>query len=588
MTGRSSWAAAAALALLAPACGPAAEPQVPPPPAAPSPLGTILFAEIAAPAGLDVVHVGGGATADWLIDTLGSGGAWIDYDGDGDADLYLAQGATEAAPAGGPPDRLLRNDGTIDGVPRFTDLTRAAGLGDKRWSFGAAVGDYDGDGDADLYLCNWGPNRLYRNNGDGTFTDVAPAAGVAHAGWSVSAAWADADRDGDLDLFVVNYVDWSFERYPRRGEADSPGNPPFKWKDVEVAVGPRGLEPERDVYFRNDGDPDGDGVPRFTDATRAAGFTLREAAYGLAARFFDADDDGDADLYVANDSVANHFFVNDGTGRFVERGVLAGLAYNEQGHEQASMGIGVADFSGDGRLDLAVTNFSHDHDTLYRNDGAGQFTDVSFATGIGGVTYLTLSWGIEFWDLDHDGLEDSLLAHGHVYPQVEERDLGVTFRQRNRVFRHGPPGRFVEATAGAGPGLAPVKSSRALLPVDLEGDGDMDFVVTNLNDTPDLLRNDGAAAHWLEVRLAGTGVNRDGVGARVIVEAGGSRQVRELTTTGSYASAHLPVAHFGLGATRRVDRLEVRWPSGVVSVADGLAADRLVWLPEAAPRKAQE
>jgi hypothetical protein len=519
---------------------------------------------------------------DWIISTVGSGGAWLDYDGDGDADLYLAQGATEDNPLSGPPDQLYRNDGDPDGdgIPSFTDVTEASGLGDVLWSFGVAVADYDNDGDPDLYLMNWGVNRLYRNNGNGTFTDVAATAGVDDAGWGVSGSWGDADRDGDLDLFVTNYVEFDFDRYPPRGAVPQAGNTSPMWRNMEVVYGPRGLVAGRDVYFRNDGDPDGDGIPTFRNATEEAGLVPWQESYGLGTRFFDANDDGDLDLYVANDSLANAYFANLGDGTFREQGVITGLAYNEQGHEQAGMGIDVGDYNGDGLSDLIVTNFSHDHDTLYRNDGGGVFTDTSFPAGLGGVTYLTLGWGAEFCDLDQDGREDLFVAHGHVYPQVDERDMGTRFRQPNSVYLNVDGERFEEITERAGPGLKRVESSRAVLPVDLDGDGDLDLAVTEFNATPQLLRNDGAPGHWLQVKLVGTRSNRDGIGARVSIVAGGRRQVREITRTASFAGAVLPVAHFGLGQVDLIERLEVRWPLGDTTLQEGIAVDRLVVIHE--------
>lgn len=545
--------------------------------------GTIHFSDVSRrAAGLDVVQVGGGAAADWIIDSLGCGAAWLDHDGDGDPDLYLAQGATPEAPRAGPPDRLLRNDGDPDGdgVPAFTDVTRAAGLGDTLWSFGVAVADYDGDGDADIYVTNQGPNRLYRNDGDGTFTEIAALAGVADPSFGSSAAWSDTDRDGDLDLYVVNYVEFDFERYPRRGETPAGDASVCLWKGLEIFCGPRNLEPAPDRFYRNDGDADGDGIPAFVEATAAAGLDAG-TWFGLAAAFFDADDDGDDDLYVANDSVQNAYYVNRGDGTFEETAILAGLAYDEQGGEQAGMGIAVADYDGDGRLDLAVSNFSHDHDTLYRNEGDALFRDTSFPSGIGSPSFFALGWGVVFADFDHDAREDLFFARGHVYPQVDGADVGTTFRQRNAVFQNLGDGTFEEVTARAGDGLAPVESSRALLPVDLEGDGDLDLLVTNLNARPQLLQNTGAAGHWLAVRLVGRSKNREGIGARVTLSAGGRRQMREVRRTASYLASTLPVAHFGLGEAASVERLEVRWPSGAASVLEDVAADRLVTLSEA-------
>ncbi len=542
----------------------------------------VWFVDIAKEAGVDVTQLGGGAQGDYIVDTVGAGAAWLDYDGDLDPDLYLAQGATEAQRVG-PPDRLLRNDGDLDGdgIPHFTDVTEQAGLGDREWSFGVATADYDNDGDTDIHLANWGADRLYRNDGDSTFTELGAAAGVADARWSVSAAWSDVDRDGDLDLYVTNYVEFEFERYPARGQAGRRGEPPCRWRDIEVFCGPRNLEASADAFFRNDGDADGDGVPSFVEATREAGLLTAEPYYGLAALFVDTDNDTDDDLYVANDSQANVYFKNRGDGTFEEAGVIAGLAYNEQGYEQASMGIAAADYDGNDLFDLVVTNFSHDHDTLYRNDGMHTFTDVSYPAGIGSASYFTLGWGVAFADLDHDGWEELVVAHGHVYPQVDDHEAGTTFRQRNGIFRNLGDGHFAEMTAEAGPGFESAGSSRALLPVDLEGDGDLDLLFTSLNGIPRLLRNDGKKGHWLAVRLVGERSNRDGIGARVTVSAAGRRQARQITRSSSFAGSTLPVAHFGLGSSARVDRLEVRWPSGARVVREGIDADRELVIREA-------
>jgi hypothetical protein len=548
------------------------------PPASPRP--PFAFTDVAREAGLDVLQVGGGPDVDFIIESLGCGAAWLDYDGDGDPDLYLAQGTTLQAPDAGPPDRLLRNDGDPDGdgVPRFVDVTEPAGLGDRRWSFGVAVADYDNDGDPDLYLTNWGPNRLYRNNGDRTFTDVAPQAGVDDPRFGTSAEWSDVDRDGDLDLYVANYVEFAVGRYPARGQA--PAESPFActWRGLEVFCGPRNLEPARDVFFRNDGDPDRDGVPRFTDATDEAGLSCRPA-YALGVLFLDADGDGDDDLYVANDSVQNYFFRNRGDGTFDDVSLVSGLGFDEEGHEQASMGLAAADYDGDGWVDLAVTNFSHDHDTLYRNEGSNLFTDVSYPSGLGTASFLTLGWGVGFFDMDHDGWEDLFVAHGHVYPQVDGQALGTSFRQRNSVFRN-LEGLGLEEVSAAGRGLELPERSRSTAFEDYDRDGDIDVLVTNLNDTPLLLRNDGAPGHWLQVRLAARSGNRDGIGSRIRLVAGGRSQLREVRRGSSFLASREPIAHFGLGSVALVERIEVRWPSGRTTVVERVQADRRLTIEE--------
>jgi hypothetical protein len=521
----------------------------------------------AAPAsGLDVVQVGGGPDVDHIIESIGAGAAWIDYDGDGDEDLFLPQGATAAAPRNGPPDALLRNEGDADGDgwPEFVESAAAARIGDRAWSFSAAAADLEGDGDVDLYVTGWGPNRLYRNRGDGTFDEIADAAGLADPGWGADAVWADIDRDGDLDLYVVNYVVFDFDRYPARGERAGGGGPPCAWRGIDIFCGPRNLEAAGDKLYRNDGDTDGDGIPDFADVTGSAGVELAEPLFGLAAHFFDADDDGDQDLYVANDSVRNTFFVNRGDGTFEESSIFAGVAYNEQGNEQAGMGIATADVDGDGRLDLFVTNFSHDHDTLYRNLGDGLFTDVSYTAGLGTPSFLSLAWGAAFCDLDQDGHEDLVVGHGHVYPQVDRHDLGTSFRQRNGFYRGLVDGTFVPVDGGNG--MALVEASRAVLPHDLDGDGDLDVLFTNWNAAPSLLRNDSSGGGWLAIRLIDAGGNREAIGARItlVADGGAAAQIREVRRHTAYGSVP-PRVHFGVGARRGPLTVEVRWPDGSVT-----------------------
>jgi hypothetical protein len=542
-----------------------------------------VFTDVTRAAGFDRFHQHTGhVDVNYIIDAKGAGGAWLDYDGDGDPDFYLVQGGHPEGGREGPPDQLLRNDGDPDGdgVPSFSDVTSGSGLGDTLRSYGAAVADFDNDGDPDIYLTNWGPNRLYRNEGDGKFADIAAAAGVADEGWGVTASWADTDRDGDLDLYVTNYVEFDLDRYPARGE-DPPGeDDPCVWQGIEIYCGPRNLEPAADRFFRNEGDADGDGVPTFRDVTRQVGLDPAERRYALAAHFFDADNDGDDDLYIANDSVQNSFFVNRGDGTFEETSIVAGLAYNELGHEQGGMGIASGDYDRDGLLDLVVTNFSHDHDTLYHNDGYNLFTDVSYVAGIGMPTYLTTGFGALFADLDLDGWEDLVISHGHVYPQVDQANIGARLRQPNSVFVNRADGTLEKLTGGGGSGLALVKASRAVLPVDLEGDGDIDLLFTSLSDSPDLLRNDGASGGWLQVRLQGTTSNRDGIGARVEIEVGGRRQFREIRRTSLYEGSQMPIAHFGLGPARTVERLHVRWPSGLTSTLEQVKANQRITVQE--------
>ena len=540
-----------------------------------------FLTEIGQQAGIDVVQIAGGPDADYIIESLGTGAAWLDYDLDGDADLYLVQGATPDQPFQGPADRLLRNDGDADqdGVPTFVDATEEAGLGDTAWGVGAAVADVDNDGDPDLYLTQWGANRLYLNNGDGTFVEAAVAAGIDDPSWSASAAWTDSDRDGDLDLYVANYVVFDFDRYPARGEMPADGKP-CVWRGIDIFCGPRNLTAQADRFFRNEGDSDGDGVPNFVDVTEEVGLALPEPLYSLAVHAFDADGDGDDDLYVANDSVQNVLFVNQGDGNFFEESILAGVAYNEQGNEQAGMGIASADVDGNGTLDLAVTNFSHDHDTLYRNEGDLLFTDVSYTSGIGTPSYFTLGWGIAFVDLDLDGDDDIYSCRGHVYPQVDAHDVGSTFKSPNGILENDGRGLFAPFTRDLGSAATLSESSRVVLPIDLEEDGDLDLLVTHVNARPHLIRNDGAEGHWLTVQLHGTESNIEGIGARVILEANGRFWVREIRREASYAGSVLPLAHFGLGAIETIDRVIVRWPSGRTQTVADVSPDQRLWLEE--------
>jgi len=537
--------------------------------------------EVGLEVGLDVVQIAGGDNADYIIESLGTGGAWLDYDLDGDADLYLVQGATPESPFDGPADRMFRNDGDGDGdgLPSFVDVTESLGLGDREWGFGAAVADYDNDGDPDIYLTQWGANRLYRNDDGMRFVEVAAVVGVDDPRWSASAAWSDVDHDGDLDLYVANYVTFDFDRYPARGEMPADGKP-CVWRGVEIFCGPRNLEAAADRFYRNDGDTDGDGNPNFVDATESAGLSLPEPLYSLAVHAFDADNDGDDDLYVANDSVQNVLLVNQGDGTFVEESIFAGLAYNEQGNEQAGMGIASSDYDSNGQLDLVVSNFSHDHDTLYRNDGDLIFTDVSYNAGIGTPSYFTLGWGIDFIDLDLDGHDDLYSCRGHVYPQIDTQDVGSTFKSLNGLLRNNGAGQFVPFDGETGPAMQIQESSRVLLPVDLEGDGDLDLLVTQINARPSLILNSGEHGHWLAVRLRGDRSNSEGIGARVIIESDGRIRSKEIRREASYAGSTLPVAHFGLGSSNYVDRIIVRWPSGAVSVQDSVDADQLLWIDE--------
>jgi enediyne biosynthesis protein E4 len=520
----------------------------------------IRFVDVAAQAGLQLLNVSGGPTKDYIVDANGNGAAFFDYDNDDDLDVLLVNGSTreQFAKGGDLMVALYQNDGR----GRFTDVTATSGFTRRGWGAGTCIADYDNDGFRDVYVTAYGPDALWRNTGTGAFADVTRRAGVEEARWSTGCAFGDYDRDGDVDLYVANYVRFDERTIPGRGSTSN-----CRFMATDVFCGPTRLPGEADVLYRNNGDG------TFTDVTASAGI-IDPGSYGFGVVFADLNDDGWPDIYVANDSVPNFLFRNRGNGTFVEDGLLAGVALSGDGRAQAGMGVDVGDHNGDGLPDLIVTNFSHDHNTLYANGPAGTFSDASYATGIAATAGPYLGWGVGFVDVDNDGRQDVFIANGHVYPDVDRHGLGTNYLQRKQLF-HNVGGRFRHVTAEVGGGLLLEKSSRGTAFGDYDNDGDRDVLVVNMNDRPTLLRNDTASGnHWITVRLVGSKSNRDGIGARVTAQAGGRRQRSEVRGDGSYLSHSDIRAHVGLGTATRVDRLEIRWPSGVVETASGLAADR--------------
>jgi hypothetical protein len=520
----------------------------------------IRLVDVAAAAGLDRLNVSGGPAMDYIVDANGNGAAFFDYDTDGDLDALLVNGSTRELLARGGSDMaaLYQNDGG----GRFTDVTVAAGFNRRGWGAGVCVADYDNDGFQDAYITAFGANVLWRNSGKGTFSDVTRRAGVGRTGWSTSCAFGDYDRDGHVDLYVAAYVQFDENTIPARAAT---GN--CRFMAADVFCGPKKLTGEKDVLYRNRGDG------TFEDVTVRARIT-DPGHYGFGVVFSDLNEDGWPDIYVANDSVPNLLFQNRGNGTFAEMGLLSGAALSGDGRPQAGMGVDAGDVNGDGLPDLVVTNFSHDHNTLYENGPAGVFTDRSYATGIAATAGPYLGWGVKLADMDNDGRLDLFIANGHVYPEVDRHGLGTRYHQRKQLFVN-EGRRFRHASAEIGGGLLLEKSSRGAAFGDYDNDGDIDVLVINMNDRPTLLRNDTArTAHWITLRLVGVKSNRDGLGARVRIDAGGKRQTTEVRGDGSYLSHSDTRAHFGLGAATRVDRVEIRWPSGLVETATGLAADR--------------
>ncbi len=552
--------------------------------------GPVPFVDITAKAGLaGWKHVSGEPEKRYILESIGSGVALLDYDNDGWLDIYLVNGATEAALAGKSPmpkAALFHNnhDGT------FTDVTAKAGVANERWGFGAVVGDYDNDGWPDIYVTNHGKNRLYRNNHDGTFTDVAEKAGVALGGWSTGATWGDYDGDGRLDLFVPGYVKFDLLHKPEL--AAGAGNVSFcSFRGVREYCGPHGLPGEPDHLFHNNGDG------TFTDVSARAGVADKPGYYGLASAFVDVNNDGKPDLLVANDSTPNYLYLNNGDGTFEDASYASGYALNKDGRETASMGIALGDYRNNGLVDVFNTTFSDDYKPLYRNDGDANFTDVSYEMRIAEGTIPFLGWGTTFFDYDNDGWKDLVFVNGHVYRNADENPWGTTWAERLLLF-HNIEGKLLEPVpAVTGTALAVPRSSRGLAVGDLFNDGQLDLVINNIDSAPTVLRNVDAAAgsaqnHWLELKLVGGPKSpRDAVGATVYLQAGSVRQRADVVAGGSFASSMDLRPHFGIGQNAHVDTIEIHWPDGVVEKLAPGAVDRIYTVVEGrglqAPEKAR-
>ena len=524
--------------------------------------GPVIFQDIAEKAGLTAwKHVMGTPERKFIIETVGSGVGLLDYDNDGWLDIYLVNGSTYDAETGKttPPHAALfhnNHDGT------FTDVATKAGVTNDRWGFGVAIGDYDNDGWPDIYVTNFGKNRLYHNNHDGTFTDVAEKAGVALGNWSTGATFGDYDGDGKLDLFVPGYVHYDFQRPPIPGSS-AVAFPTCEFRGLKVMCGPRGLLGEPDHLFHNNGDG------TFTDVSEKAGVADKNAYYGLTAVFVDLNDDGKVDLVVANDSTPNYLYINKGNGTFEDDSYASGYALNEDGKETASMGIAVGDYLNNGHLDLYNTVFSDDYNPLYRNEGGANFTDVSYPAGIAEVTIPFLGWGDGFLDYDNDGWLDLLAVNGHVYPEVDRSDWGTTFAQRPLLFHNLKGGKFEVIPPVKGTGLAMTIVGRGAAFGDLFNNGKIDVVINTLDGPPVLLRNVSQNQHhWIGLKLIGGPKSpRDAIGASVYLTAGGIRQRQDVISGGSFASSNDQRLHFGLGDAKSVDKLEINWPDGSVQNA---------------------
>jgi hypothetical protein len=535
----------------------------------------VIFEDVTANSGLlKFRNRTGGPEKATILETPGSGVALLDYDNDGWLDIYLVNGSTFPALAGKEPaPRAMLFHNNHDGT--FTDVTDKAGVANERWGFGVAVADYDNDGWPDIYVANFGKNRLYHNNHDGTFTDVAEKAGVALGGWSTGPTWGDYDHDGRVDLFVPGYVKFDPANPPIAGKGTIAPNY-CQFRGIPVMCGPRGLPGEGDHLFHNNGDG------TFTDVSVKAGVSDPAGYYGFTAIFADVDDDGWVDLAVANDSTPNFLYRNRHDGTFEDISLASGFAYNEDAREQASMGLAAGDYNNDGRLDFYISNFSDDHDTLYRNDGAASFSDVSYAVGIAEPSIPFLGWGTAFIDYDNDGRQDIFVVNGHVYPGVDQQDWGTTWAQRPLLFHNVNGAKFDLVPAATGSGLAKVYAGRGAAFGDLFNDGHIDAVINVMDSPPALLRNvskDGN--HWLELQLVGGPKSpRDAIGAVVFLTANQKRQRQDIISGGSYASSSSFRLHFGLGSSTRIDKLEIQWPSGQHQELKVDSVDRIITITE--------
>ena len=507
-------------------------------------------------------HTDGSSGRRYIAETVSAGLATFDYDGDGDVDIYFLNGA----PLPGtkvkipPKNALYRNDGNW----KFTDVTDKAGVGDKGYGLGVAVGDYDSDGDPDIYVNNFGLNVLYRNNGDGTFTDVTKEAKVAGSRqMGAGACFLDMDKDGDLDLYVSNYLEHSLKTHDKINKVQ-----PMSY------IGPRHYRPVPDILYRNNGDG------TFTDVSADSGIG-KHASWGMGTICADYDNDGDTDIFVANDVSKNYLFQNDGAGKFKEIALVSGVSVDFSGLEQGSMGVDCGDYDNNGHLDFYLTTYQKQLTALYKNFGKGIFEDVTLVSGAGRGTLPKVTWGTGFVDFDNDGDRDIFVAAGHLQDKVKSFDDSTTYHMTNLLFMNTGKGKFVDVSRKSGDGMAVKLSSRGAAFDDLDNDGDVDAVILNSRREPTILRNDSKSGnHWIQIRLRGTKTNRGGVGARVKVVSGNLTQIDEVHSGRGYQSHYGTRLHFGLGKRDRIDRVEVRWIGGGVDLIKNVRVDQLLKITE--------
>ena len=542
------------------------------------PKAPIIFEDVTDKTALaNFKHRSGDPQKNYIFETTSGGVAIFDYDGDGLPDIFLLNGSTVAALEGKekpPRSALYHNLGNW----RFEDVTDKAGVANERWGCGVAVGDYDNDGRPDMYVTNFGVSRLYHNNGNGSFTDVAEKLGVARKGWSTGPSWGDYDGDGRLDLFVPGYAEIDLSNLPpspsEAGRPGAVGQNFCQFRGVPVMCGPRGLPGEGDTLYHQK--PDGS----FEDVSVKTGVNDPQKYYGFTSAFVHADDDNLLDLIVVNDSTPKQLYINKGNGTFEEVGYPSGLALNENGREQAGMGLAIGDYDNDGRVDVHITNFSDDSNVLYHNDGDGNFTDLTFQAGLGEVTIPFLGWGTSFIDFDNDGWQDLFVANGHVYPAVDSNQWGTSFAEQPLLFHNLKSGKFERMGAAPGSALASAWPSRGMAVGDLDGDGRLDVVINNLDSKPSVLRNVATpVGHWLNVRLVADPAKKtpkDAIGSIAYLTTGKLRQRLDVISGGVYCSQNDMTLHFGLGTAVKPDKLEIQWSNGAIESFDVPAIDKNV------------
>jgi hypothetical protein len=530
---------------------------------------SIDFRDVAVEAGLTAVNVSGAADKKrYILETTGDGVALFDFDNDGLIDVLLVNATTMDGQGRGAKStsHLYRNLGKL----RFEDVTEKAGLAKVGWGQGVCVGDYDNDGNADVFVTYYGHSVLYHNEGNGTFKDVTEAAGLKSdpIRWDTGCSFFDYDLDGKLDLVVTGYVDFDRAKVPEPGSGGY-----CQWKGMPVMCGPRGLPAGRNFLFHNDGHG------KFSDVSAASGIGEPTGCYGFTALASDFDNDGYPDLYVACDSRPSLLYHNKKNGTFEEVGVASGVALSDAGQEQAGMGVAVADYDEDGYMDIAKTNFSDDVPNLYHNNGDGTFTDRVYESGLGEHTQY-LGWGIHFIDVDNDGRKDLLMVNGHVYPEVERGPLNYKYHQPRLLYWNAGGGKFKDLSRNSGPGITDQWASRGMAVGDLDNDGSLEAVINNLDAPPSLLKNSGTKKNWLLLRLVGVKCNRDAVGARAYVYIGGRRISGEVQTGSSFLSHNDPRLHIGLADDTNYQRIEVQWPGGPRETFPGGKANQILTLKQ--------